>query len=136
MAQTLVKPSLSKVKLSGLKNGKPNLSFKLSAGQNEGKIRSLSVKLPKGLSFIERHHKIKGVSISGAKIAKLSISHGKLTITLRSAATSVSVRAGVTAIDETPALARGVHRHKVKSLKLSVATSQSKVTTLTAKVAV
>jgi len=131
----VVKPSLSGAAFSGLKSGKPKLRFTLKAGQNAGSIRALTVKLPGGLSFIKVHHKIKGISVSGAKVAKLSLSHGRLTITLRAPVTAVTVHAGVAAIDETPALAKRVHRHKVKSLSFTVVTMQTTATTLTAKVA-
>ena len=121
--------------LSGLQSGRPTLGFTLSAGQNAGPIYALTIRLPRGLSFNEVHRRISDISVSGAQVAKLSLSYGQLTITLGAPATAVTVDAGVKAIGETPALARAVHASKVTRVTFSVVSWQDAALPLFSRVA-
>jgi hypothetical protein len=124
-------PSISSASLSGLANRKPKLSFKLTAGKNGApKLSSVTVKLPSGVSFVKKGLK-KGVTVSGAKIKSVSLSGGKLTITLKSSVTSFSVKVSTKALSETKGLATKVKKKKTKSLKLSISAKDAKGTKTT-----
>jgi hypothetical protein len=116
-------PGLVSAAVSGLARGKPTLSFKLTAGKN-AKLKSFSVKLPRGLSFRGRsvHHRLKltGLSLKGAKIKSIALRHGALVITLRKAINTVSVKLGPGALKESAALKRAAKRHRLKRMQLMV----------------
>jgi hypothetical protein len=109
--------------VSGLALGKPTLSFKLTAGKN-AKLKSFTVKLPRGLSFRGRrvHHRLKltGVSIKGAKLKSIALRHGALVITLRKAVNTVSVKLGPSSLKESGALKRAAKHHRLKRMQLTV----------------
>jgi hypothetical protein len=139
-APTNVKPKLSAAHASGLLRGHPTLGFKVAAGKGAPKLRSLTVGLPKGLTFVrQRVHKkltVTGVSLSGAKIKSVSLSHGKLLITLRSAVAGVTLRIGSAALKESGSLRSKAQHSKVKSLGLTVVVrnAKGKSTTVQSKV--
>jgi hypothetical protein len=62
------------------------------------------------------------VESAGAKKLKFAvkISHGKLTITLKTAASSVQVTISTPAINVSKALAANVEHHKVKTVQVTV----------------
>lgn len=132
------KPTVKSLKLSGLSGGKPKLSFSVHAGNNGApKVSSVTVKLPSGLSFVKAEIK-KGVSVKGAKIKKVSLSGGKLTITLKSSVTSFSVKVSSKAIKESASLRTKAKKHKVKTEKVTVSIKDAtgKKTSVTVKVKV
>ena len=109
--------------VSGLASGHPALSFKLTAGKN-AKLKSFTVKLPRGLSFV-RHRvhgrlKLLGVALKGAKLKSLSLKHGALLVTLRAPVNTLSAKIGSRALKESAALKRAAKRHKLKRLQLTV----------------
>jgi hypothetical protein len=135
-----VKPKLSAAHASGLLRGHPALGFKVAAGKGAPKLRSLAVGLPKGLTFVShRVHKkltITGVSLSGAKIKSVSLSRGKLLITLRSAVAGVTVRIGSAALKESGSLRSKAQHSKVKSLGLTVVVHDAKGKSTTVQIKV
>jgi hypothetical protein len=109
--------------LSGLASGHPVLRFKLTAGKN-AKLRSFTVKLPRGLSFV-RHRvhgrlKLLGVALKGAKLKSLSLKHGALLVTLRAPVNTLSAKIGSRALKESSALRSAARHHKLKRLQLTV----------------
>lgn len=130
------KPRISSVTFSGLAGGAPSATVKLSAGTNAPKLKSLTVELPRGLSFTARGaHKTK-VSLKGAKAASTAFAHGHLVITLKRAVAGLSVQ--LRSLAEAAALKGSAKHHHLKSLKLKVivTTAAGKRTTLTAPVEV
>ncbi|MGA2011468.1 MAG: hypothetical protein ABSH51_13205 [Solirubrobacteraceae bacterium] len=123
-------PKLSSVSFSGLTKGKPSLSFKLAAGANAPKLGSVTVKLPSGLSVVSRrvHGKltIAGVTLTGAKVKSLTLSHGALVITLKSATAGVTVKLGAAALKESAGLESKARHRTLKSLALSVIARNAK----------
>lgn len=111
----LCAPKLSAGKFADLKKGKPTLSF--TAAANGGDYSSLTVALPKGLSF----HKAtkKDVKVTGATVTKVSTVKGDLVITFKSAASKAKVTISK-AIKETSSLEKKVKDHKTKSLSVKV----------------
>jgi hypothetical protein len=84
--------TLSKGGFSGLSTSHSALRFKLHVAKHPAKIRALTVALPKGLRFPSRvRANPSGVTLTGAKIKSLSLSHGRLTIVLRRAVSGLTV---------------------------------------------
>jgi hypothetical protein len=109
--------------VSGLASGHPALSFKLTAGKN-AKLKSFTVKLPRGLSFV-RHRvhgrlKLLGVALKGAKVKSLSLKHGALLVTLRAPVNTLSAKIGSRALRESAALRSAAKHHRLKRLQLTV----------------
>jgi hypothetical protein len=109
--------------VSGLASGHPTLSFKVTAGKN-AKLKSFTVKLPRGLSFV-RHRvhgrlKLLGVALKGAKLKSLSLKHGALLVTLRAPVNTLSAKIGPRALKESAALRSAARHHKLKRLQLTV----------------
>jgi hypothetical protein len=123
-------PTLSGAHVSGLLRGRAAMGFTVSASPSGPKLTKLTVQTAAGLTVVRRrvHRKltIAGVSLKGAKLKSLSLSHGKLVITLRSAASAVSVTLGRTALRESPGLRSKAQHSKVKSLRLVVVTRDAK----------
>ncbi len=117
-------PSLASASLSGLRRGRPTLSFKLVAGRRGPKLTSLTVPLPRGLSFMRhrvgRRLVLRGVSVRGAKVKKMSLKHGKLTITLARPAATVLVKATSRALHESAGLRHKARRRHIRFLKLTL----------------
>jgi hypothetical protein len=139
----IAKPHVTTSKVKGLKTGKPSLSFKVIAGKGSS-LRSLHVKLPKGLSF--RSHKvhkkavIKGLSVKGGKLKSATVRKGQLAITLKKAAKAVTVTVKPAGLKESRALlakAKSKSASKrLKSLKLTVVARNAKGKRTTIKVSV
>jgi len=109
--------------VTGLASGHPTLSFKLTAGKN-AKLKSFSVKLPRGLSFV-RHRihgrlKLLGVALKGAKVKSLSLKRGALLVTLRAPVNTLSAKIGPRALKESAALRSAAKHHRLKRLQLTV----------------
>jgi hypothetical protein len=116
-------PSASRASLSGFASGHPKLRFQAS------NVTSMSIGLPRGLSFSLR--KRGGLSLSGAKLKQLKISHGRLLITLSSSATVVAVTITAPLLGESAGFQRKVKARQTKSsvvgLKLSGTAGQTSV---------
>ena len=116
-------PTVSSPALAGLNSGHPSLSFKVSVGKKAAKFTQVSVKLTPGISFIKhkvgKKNKITGVSLTGAKIKSLAISHGRLVIKLRKAETSFRVKL-TSVLHEDGALIAAAGKGKKVTLHLSL----------------
>lgn len=71
---------------------KASVKFTVKAGQNAPALKSLTIKLPSGLSFNKKKLK-KALSVKGAKYSE-KLSKGSLVITLKSASSEVKVSIG------------------------------------------
>ncbi len=142
--------TLSGVSLTGLRKRRPGLRFTLTRGTSALNIRSVSVGPPSGLSFNRKaiHKtstctgkgkkrrctttlKVKGLTLSGAKLKGAKLSGGRLVLTFKKAAASVSASANSTLLSESKSLQKQVKNGKLKSLRLTVgATDTSHATTM------
>jgi hypothetical protein len=123
-------PKLSGVSLAGLASGKPSLSFKLVRGSDAPNLKSVTISLPRGLT-VKAKHLGRGISISTP--SRLGLSGGKLTITLKRPAASLSVRIGPEALLESKQLRQQVQMHKdnpTGQLRFTVADADSAQSTL------
>jgi serine protease len=116
-------PQLSTVhRLTGLAKGKPKVGFALAAGAFAPALKSVTIRLPRGLSFA-RGPKVlaKGTAVrsSPGKVPlALALRGGALTITFRAAAAKASVTIGVPAITISESEWARVRAHKVHKLVL------------------
>ncbi len=94
---------VSRLRVAGLASGRPVISFVLTRGKNAPKITSFTVTLPAGLTFVRRGLKA-GIHLGPAH--SLRLHGGRLTITLKRAVNSVSVRMTVPALHESAQLKR------------------------------
>jgi len=125
-------PRLSSASLGGLSAGRPALSFKLARGSNAPKLKTVTVSLPRGLSFAPKRP-VKGISVGGAHT--LRIAGGKLTITLKRPALAVSVKISSAALVESTQLQRQARAHKgnpLAQLRFRVTDAGGNSSTLTA----
>jgi hypothetical protein len=125
---------------AGLQSGKPRLTFTVSVAKHASKISRLTVGLPGGLSFV-RHRvnkklRVTGVSLRGAKIKSLALSHGRLVITLRKPSAAVTVTLGSLSLKESAGLRTKARRNRVKSLKLTVIVRNARHTSKTLRLKV
>jgi hypothetical protein len=122
---TVGSTTLSQGGFAGLGTSHPTLRFKLHVARHAPKIRALTVGLPKGLRFRShaRSHP-SGVTLTGAKIKSLSISHGRLTIVLRRAVSSLTVEVNSILLTGSPTLATRTKR--AHTLPLTVSTENTR----------
>ncbi|MEA2210952.1 MAG: hypothetical protein QOF83_900 [Solirubrobacteraceae bacterium] len=122
-------PSLASATLTGLKRGRPVISFKLTTGPGAPKLTSLTVPLPRGLAYVRhrvhRRSVLQGVTVGNAKVKSLSVKSGRLTITLVRPSATVLVKLATRALHETAGLRRKARRGHVRFLKLTVAVTNT-----------
>jgi len=123
---------------SGLASGHPKLRVSVTHGSGAPNVASLSLGLSSGLSFNPRAivtHKtckgtgrkrkctttlvVRGLSVSSA-VTGVGIEGGKLVITLKKAAGSVSATVAGPLLAESGALRRRASRHQVKTVTVTV----------------
>jgi hypothetical protein len=122
-------PRITAASLSGLASGKPALFFQLVAGSGAAKLSSFTVELPRGLAFVRhRVHKrltFIGLTVAGAKVRSVVLTHGHLVVTLRQPASSLIVSIAAKGLSETAGLKRQAQHGQIKSLKLFVITKDA-----------
>ena len=111
-------PAVTSPALSGVKSGHPSLSFRVSVRKHAAKLRQISVRLTPGISFVAhrvgKHHRITGVSVTGAKIKSLAIAHGRLVIRLRRPAGSFRVKLTSVLHEDNALIADAAHNRKAR----------------------
>ena len=129
------KPYTRSVKISGLVKRRPKLSFVLDAGRRAPALKSLSIALPRGLSFANKTKSLdKGLTIKAGKKKlkfKVKVKRGVLTITLAKPERSIKVTVGRPAIAITRAEAAKIKHRKVRKLtfKIKATSVRHKTTT-------
>jgi hypothetical protein len=123
-------PKLSAGHVFGLLRGQATLGFRVSTASGAPKLSTLTVRAVPGLTFIrQRVHKrlrVVGVTLKGAKLKSVSLSHGRLLIKLTKPASAVTVMVGRKALRESRALRTKAQHSKVKSLALTVVARDAK----------
>jgi hypothetical protein len=144
------KPTVSGGSLSGLAAGHPKLHFKATHGKGAPNIASVAIGLPSGLKFARSAfvtHKtcvtkkgkkkctttttIKGLGISGASVKTVALKSGRLVLTLKKAAGSVTVTLQGPVLTESSSLKTKVKKHKVKNLTVTLKVTDAKHTATT-----
>jgi hypothetical protein len=127
---------LSRGRFSGLRAGRPALSFKVNTTRGAAKLRALTVSLPAGLSFIAHGHRPADVKVRGAKVKALSLSHGRLVMSLAKPVSALTVSIGRGGLRESRSLRTRVSKRRVRSLGLTIATQNTKAqrTTIRARI--
>jgi subtilase family serine protease len=128
-------PQLSTAhRLSGLGKGRPKLTVSVAAGAFAPALKSVTIRLPGGLSFAKKAKSVtKGITVKSAskKVAfSAKVNGGALIITFKVAVTSASVRLVGPTITISKSEATKIRKHKVPKLKISLkATDASNRTT-------
>ena len=116
--------TLSRARFAGLRTGRPTLSFRVNATSGAAKLRGVTVGLPAGLAFTAHHGRLAHISVKGAKVTSLSLSHGRLVISLTKAVSTMTVVVGRGGLSESRTLrakARAkARKHRLKALGLTV----------------
>ena len=127
---TVAGVNLSTGRLSGLRSGQVTLRFTLRVAKHAAKLGAFTIALPAGLSWHRRRSggrlRVTGVGLSGARIRSLTLVHGRLVITLRHAVSRLTVTIHSTALNETAALRAKARSGRLKSLRLTVVTRNTK----------
>ena len=140
------KPTASGL-LSGLAAGHPKLRLKATHGNSAPNIASVAIGLPSGLQFarsafvtrktcVTKNGKkkcttttlVKGLGVSGAKVKSVALKGGKLLVTLKKAAGSVTVNLTGPFVAESKSLQTRVKKHKVKTLTVTLKVTDAKHT--------
>lgn len=106
-------PKLTRVSLTGLAGARPALSFAIRRGNDAPNVKSVTVSLPRGLTFNAKRLK-RAVTVSGRHA--LSLSGGQLTITVRGPVATFSARIGPAALVESKQLRQQVRSHRANPL--------------------
>jgi subtilase family serine protease len=126
----------SKITLAGLTKRKPTLTFTIGGGKTA--LKAFSISVPKGLAFSNKPRLLnKGVKIKAGKKAAAfaaTVKKGVLAITLKKTAKKVTVTIGRPALTITRSEAGKIKRKKVKTLALTIKTTNAKKKTHTQKV--
>jgi hypothetical protein len=123
--------TISRGRFSGLATGHPVLTFRMSVAKGSAKLRALTVELPAGLRFVARHHRVVGVSVSGAKIRSLALSGRRLTINVRRAVANLTVTIARGGLTESGAIKRAAKAHRLRSLELTAIAQNTRGTRTT-----
>jgi subtilase family serine protease len=115
----------SGVKLSGLGKRRPTLSFTLKPPS--GSVKSLTVTVPKGLSFAKRARTLaRRIKLKGGRKFVPKVKHGALTLTLKKPAATVSATIGAGALVVSKSEAAKIKHHKVPSLTIRFGLTNTK----------
>jgi hypothetical protein len=135
---------------AGLASGHPKLKFKVAHAKGGANIATVAIGVPAGLKFsrsaIVKHQTcttkgkkkcttttlIKGLGVAGGKAKSVAIKGGKLVITLKKAAGTVTFTLSGPLVSETSALQTKVKKHKTKTLKFTVKSTDAKKASSTA----
>lgn len=130
----------------GLAKGHPKLKFKVVHGKGAPKVSTVTIGLPGGLKFsrsaISSHKTctklknkkkkcttttlIKGLGIKGGKAKSVKLKRGRLVITLKKAAGTVTFTLSGPLLSETKGLQTKVKKHKTKKLTFHLKVTDAK----------
>lgn len=123
-------PKLTGVSLTGLLAGKPALRFSVRRGTDAPNLKSVTISLPHGLTFIAKRL-AKAVSVNAPRSLKLS--GGQLTISLKRTVANMSVKIGTAALLESKQLKRQAKAHQgnpVSQLRFTIGDADGAASTL------
>lgn len=130
---------------SGLASGRPQLRLHAARGSNAPDISSLTLTLPGGVSFARRalgthrscrkvhgHQRcttspsVRGLSLSGAALAKARLEEGELVLQFAHAVPAVTLLAHGPLLSESKGLQRNAKRHKTGNLAAHIRITDTK----------
>lgn len=126
-------------RVRGLAGGTPRLSLEISQGRRAPAVRSVSIRLPRGLSFAAGVAAVRRyLSLSGARVASAGVRHGALVLRFRRPTAEASLAVAHPLVTESGALlhavsARHFHSGRV-TVKVTDAHGQTTRVTFTVKV--
>jgi hypothetical protein len=131
-------PTLSHVSLTKVGSARPDLSFTLAAGRAAPQLKTVTVALPRGLSFSRSSATVSVTGVGNHRLKFTAVpEHGTLVLKLRRTSRQVHVTISYPRIRATDGLAAQAAGHRSPRVTLTVrATDALKLTTkLTSRVA-
>ena len=101
-----------------LQHARPTLKVVFTDRQT--KFNVLTISAPSGVKFVKSRRLSHYIKISGAKLKSVKLSHGRLIVTLRKAASKVSVVIQAAALNVSRSLEKKFAKHRIKTLNLKV----------------
>ena len=126
-------PTVSHVLLSGVGASRPKLSFTVNAGRGAPQMKTLSVTLPRGLTFTRSRTTV-SVTGAGGRHLKFTVSlrHGAVVIKLRRTSPQLHVTVSYPRLQDTGSLA--AHHSARMNLTVRATDALRRITTLTGRV--
>jgi hypothetical protein len=112
-------PGVTRARLSGVRGGTPTLQLSFVAGIDAAALARISFSLPSGLSFATGRALSRGLSVGGQQFTA-SVSGGRLTIALRTALESLTLKLGPPALRSAPWLRRALRANPSRRLSFRV----------------
>jgi subtilase family serine protease len=114
-------PTLSHVSLTGVGSARPKLSFTVGAGRDAPQLKTVTVNLPRGLSFSRSRA---AITVSGRRVKHLrftaSLQRGALVLKLGTAAEQVHVTISYPRLQADGALVAALARHQSTRVTITV----------------
>ncbi len=130
-------PTVTRLSLSGVRGGRPKLSFTLTAGRDAPKLKTVTVGLPGALRFSRSRATVSVTGVGGRHVTyTVALKHGSLVFTFRTPALQIRVTIASPRLQASGGLVAQLVRHRASRLTLTMHTTDAlKLTTrLTAKV--
>ena len=130
-------PTVTRLSLSGVGAGRPQLSFMITAGRDAPKLKTVTVALPKALRFTRSRATVTATGVGGRHVRySVALKNGALVLTFRAPALQIHVTVVYPRLQASGDLVAQIARHRASRLQLTVRTTDAlKLTTrLTAKV--
>jgi hypothetical protein len=116
-------PTVSRASITGVGTRRPALSLTIASGGHAAALKSVTIALPAGLRFTSKRG---AIAVSGARGKRVGFSsrivRGRIKLTLASPQTKIGLKIP---ISTTSALAGRVRSHRVRTLQVTVSTTDA-----------
>ena len=130
-------PTLSRPSLSGVGAGHPRLSFMVAQGRDAPKLKSITVSLPRGLSFTRARTLVTVTGRANRHVSyRVALEHGALVLTVRVPAEQLHVTIADPRLAASSGLVAAAAGHRAGRVVITVGTSDAlkRTTRVTGKV--
>jgi subtilase family serine protease len=119
-------PIVSELTLSGVAAGRPRLSLTVASGRAAAALKTISIRVPRGLSFASAARAVTVTAAGGRRVGFASrIVRSQLQITLTIPAPKVRIVASYAALRATSGLAATVRQNRTAPLTVAVQTTDA-----------
>ncbi len=113
-------PTVSDVSVSGVRRGKPTLRVTIRSGSDAPALKRVTIRLPSGLHFAGHRHVVVSGPQGGRAGFSSSVSHGVLTINLKSTKTQIRITISYSTIKATRHESAAVRTGRAGKLQIVV----------------
>ncbi len=119
-------PIVSGLTLSGVGGGRPRLSLTVASGRSAAALKTVSIRVPRGLSFASAVRQVTVTTAGGRRVGFASrVVRGQLQITLAIPASKVRIVVSYATLRATSGLAARVRQHHSAPLTVAVQTTDA-----------